>query len=41
MWRLIEGVECHSDNADEMTEDEIAALKKKKMIKFTCSIPDS
>ena len=29
MWQLIEGVECHSDNAEEMTEDEMAALKKK------------
>ena len=29
MWRFIQGVESRSDNEDEMTEAEIAALEKK------------
>jgi len=28
MWRFIQGAESRSDNEDEMTEEEIAALKK-------------
>jgi hypothetical protein len=41
MWRFKQGVESRSDNEDEMTEEEIAALEK-KLIKFNyCSIPDS
>jgi len=41
MWRFIQGVESRSDNEDEMTEAEIAALEK-KLIKFNyCSISDS
>ena len=29
MWRFKQGVESWSDNEDEMTEEEIAALEKK------------
>ena len=28
MWRFIQGVKSLSDNEDEMTEDDLAALKK-------------
>ncbi len=29
MWRFIQGIESRSDNEDEMTEEEIAALEKR------------
>jgi hypothetical protein len=34
MWRYIQGVESRSDNEDEMTEAEIAALLEKKTNKI-------